>query len=334
MRKFALCIKSPMTYNAGSKAVIDATEISVDAGYFKLVYAYNVPLLMNNNWLKPLNKILNILLCIFASLRISKSNEYFIQWPSPGKSIKILFSTLIRRRVRFTILIHDLNDLRGILYPEDERIMYTLFSHAQTIIVHTDSMKNYLISKGVEKSKLRVLYTFDYITDDIVEERGYSKKVAFAGNLSKSTFLNKIKLQDTSIEFYCYGANYKNDNHSIVYKGKFSPNNVSQIEGSWGLVWDGDSTESCTGEFGDYLKYNSPHKVSLYIVAELPIIIWKEQALANYIVEKNIGITISSIDEIPEKLSMISEPMYMEMRENIKAEAEILRRGENLKRFL
>ena len=334
MKKFALCIKTPMTYNAGSKAVIDATNIAIDTGYEKMFYAFHIPILLKYRWLQPLNKLVNLLLCIYSSYRVSNSNMYFIQWPSPGKSTKILLKALIRKHAIIKILIHDLNDLRGIIYPEDEEIMYALFNAAETIIVHTDSMKNYLISKGVDANKLSVLYTFDYLTEDNVPERYLSKKVAFAGNLSKSTFLRSINYNDRDLFFYCYGANYSNNYSGIVYKGKFLPDNVSQIEGSWGLVWDGNSTNSCTGEFGEYLKYNSPHKVSLYIVAELPIIIWKEQALANYVVERNIGIVISSIAEIPDKLSEISEAMYIEMRNNIKKEANILKKGNNLKRFI
>ena len=231
-------------------------------------------------------------------------------------------------------MIHDLNDLRGMVYPEDIHIMYPLFNAAETIIVHSDSMKDYLILKGVAANKMRVLYTFDYLTDDIIVDRTFSRTVAFAGNLSKSKFLQDITIKENDYQLYCYGANYDGCNPGIVYKGKFSPNNVSKIEGSWGLVWDGTSTQVCTGEFGDYLKYNSPHKVSLYIVAELPIIIWKEQALAKYITDRNIGIAISSIEEIPYKLSNITETMYQEMIKNIKSEAALLKTGSHLKRFL
>lgn len=334
MKRYALCVRTPMTYNAGSKAVIDATDIAISAGYKKMYYACVIPVLSKYKWSKYLIKLINLILCCFSSLRISQSNIYFLQWPFPGKNAKILFRALISKRARIVILIHDLNDLRGMIYPEDMKIMYALFNAAESIIVHTDSMKEYLVSKGVDVEKLRVLYTFDYLTDDIVSDRTYSKIVTFAGNLSKSSFLGKVNIADNDVKLYCYGANY-NDNYSgIVYKGKFSPNDVSKIEGSWGLVWDGTSPDTCTGEFGDYLKYNSPHKVSLYIVAELPIIIWKDQALASYVKEHNLGITIASLDEIPEKLSRISESMYLEMKNNIKREAEVLKRGSHLKRFL
>ena len=52
---------------------------------------------------------------------------------------------------------------------------------------------------------------------------------------------------------------------NCTYKGKFSPENISFIEGNWGLVWDGDQLETCHGKLGEYLRINSSHKISLYI---------------------------------------------------------------------
>lgn len=334
MKKYALCVKAPMTYNAGSKAVIDATDIAISAGYKKMYYAYLVPLFAKYKFLQPLNKLINFLLCYYLSFRILSTNTYFVQWPSPGKSTKILFRSLIRKQPRIIMLIHDLNDLRGIIYPEDEVIMYAMFAAASTIIVHTESMRDYLVSKGVDPNIIQILYTFDYLTSDIPPERTFNKIVSYAGNLSKSVFLQDISVTDKDVLFYCYGANYSNNNSAIVYKGRFSPNNVSKIEGAWGLVWDGNSTKTCTGEFGNYLKYNSPHKVSLYIVAELPIIIWDQQALAKYIVDRNLGIVVSSIDDIPSKLSNISEEDYWQIRKNLKEEANLLKNGDHLRKFL
>ena len=50
------------------------------------------------------------------------------------------------------------------------------------------------------------------------------------------------------------------------------------MEGSFGLVWDGISVETCAGVYGEYLKVNNPHKTSLYLASGIPVIIWKEAA--------------------------------------------------------
>mgnify|MGYP007079152982 FL=1 len=57
---------------------------------------------------------------------------------------------------------------------------------------------------------------------------------------------------------------------------------IATAEGDFGLVWDGFSVDACTGNFGEYLKYNNPHKTSLYIRCELPVIIWDQAALSDF----------------------------------------------------
>ena len=160
--------------------------------------------------------------------------------------------------------------------------------------------------------------------------------VVYAGNLKKSTFLKSIP-DDIGITINCYGRAISRINEfskSIVYKTSFQPENVSILDGSWGLVWDGLSLDTCVGDFGDYLKYNSPHKLSLYIVSELPLIVWESSALSSYVKEKGIGITISSIKEIKERISIITDEEYDRILRNVKKESEILRSGGHLIAFL
>ena len=195
-------------------------------------------------------------------------------------------------------------------------------------------MKQQLIKQGVPDSKLSILTTFDYLTDDKFCRRTYSNNVVYAGNLKKSTFLQKIPRDCFGINFNCYGLPTGIIPEYLTYKGSFSPDNVSVIEGSWGLVWDGDSNTTCSGSYGEYLKINSPHKTSLYIVAGLPIIIWKYAALAQYVVRNNLGITIESLDDIPNAIANISNEAYQSMLMALEKEAEILKSGGHLIQIL
>ena len=60
--------------------------------------------------------------------------------------------------------------------------------------------------------------------------------------------------------------------------------------GSFGLVWDGMSSETCKGSFGEYLRINNPHKTSLYLASGIPVIIWSKAALAEFIEKNKCGI--------------------------------------------
>ncbi|UXZ08780.1 hypothetical protein F1B95_08005 [Clostridium perfringens] len=63
----------------------------------------------------------------------------------------------------------------------------------------------------------------------------------------------------------------------MIYKKSLSPKEiVEKIEGDFGLIWDGTSINICDGSFGEYTKFNTPHKLSMYIASEIPVIVWKE----------------------------------------------------------
>lgn len=76
------------------------------------------------------------------------------------------------------------------------------------------------------------------------------------------------------------------------------------------------STETCSGSYGKYLRINNPHKVSLYIAAGIPVVIWKEAALCSLIEENALGFGISSLDELEEALKS-HEHLYQSYRNNV-----------------
>ena len=69
-------------------------------------------------------------------------------------------------------------------------------------------------------------------------------KLVFAGNLEKSHFLRQLDRVDwdKNVYLFLYGSWSDNVviNDRIFYKGEFSPNNIEEVEGNWGLVWDGN----------------------------------------------------------------------------------------------
>ena len=106
---------------------------------------------------------------------------------------------------------------------------------------------------------------------------------------------------------------------------------VCDIDGSWGLVWDGDSIDTCSGLLGKYLRYNAPHKCSLYIAAHLPLIVWEESAMAPFVRENGIGICVKSIGEIKDRISKISDDEYTEMQRKLEILSKRLDSGEQMK---
>ena len=153
-----------------------------------------------------------------------------------------------------------------------------LFDVSDAIVVHNDVMKKKLEGIGVESSKMFSVGVMDYLRDEPLsceqsERISAGKPVIFAGNLSieKSSFEYKLPAG-----FRCnlYGSDYTGPtNEDICYKGVYDPMSLmDKMEGSFGLVWDGDSIDGCTGSYGNYLTFNNPHKIALYIASGIPVI--------------------------------------------------------------
>ena len=122
---------------------------------------------------------------------------------------------------------------------------------------------------------------------------------------------------------------------SVVIKG-FMPAEefIAKVEGDYGLVWDGDSLDACTGNFGEYLRYNSPHKLSFYIRAGLPVVVWREAALASIVEKEGIGLCIDSIRQLGERLAAITPEQRATMLRNVSRVSQKMSEGGFLRNAL
>ena len=109
---------------------------------------------------------------------------------------------------------------------------------------------------------------------------------------------------------------------------------IKNLTGKYGLVWDGDSIETCSGGKGEYLRINNPHKLSLYLAVGLPVIIWDEAAEADFVLRENVGFAVKSLYELSGKMSDISDYNYEIMKKNAETVGARLRNGEYLTRAL
>lgn len=318
-------------YHAGGKAKNDVCRILKTHGYHTLHTNFR------SNLLDRFNKIRNIKESIklnTINLFVKKGDKVLLQWPFYKiRNINRLYNLLSQKDIELTLLIHDIDILRNFRNSLQEDLLFAQLS--QKIIVHSERMRNFLIEKNIDERKIKILNTFDYLTNNSeAKERNFSTTIVYAGNLKKAQFIKDINPYTLNIRLYCYGAFFDGLNDKVTYKGCFSPDDVHAIEGSWGLVWDGDSIHSCTGDFGNYMRYNSPHKLSLYISAGIPIIIWKQAAMAKYVEEKHIGIAVESLEELKYLSEKISPSEYAAMVGNIKKEAEEITKGRHLASLL
>lgn len=175
---------------------------------------------------------------------------------------------------------------------------------------------------GVNMPVISPLRIFPYLLDmSKLKEKSFDYSVVFTGNFEKAEFVNNWLLLKRSYKIELLGINgdkldLKGD---AIYKGSFDADVVPfKVESSFGLVWDGDSVESCTGNYGNYLRYNSPHKLSLYLAIGIPVFIWREAGMAGFVEKNKVGFLIDSLSDIDKILADMTEEKYKEMQENIK----------------
>ncbi len=269
---------------------------------------------------------------------LSKSDVLFLQYPLPKFNIlqNKIFRRLRKKGVRMIALIHDMDWLRldatKLKTKLRIKVQKKALHYFDTIIVHNQSMKETL---GDTRTKIVCLGIFDYLCNETkFGKRGADLPVIIAGNLSpeKAGYVYRLP-QD--VTWNLYGPFYAAEHENINYKGAFPSEKLpSMMDGSFGLVWDGNTPDTCGGSWGNYLRYNNPYKTSLYLACGLPVIIWKEAALAPFVLENDCGITVGSLSEIRQKLSAMSKERYEELCENAERVGCMLRKGSFTKQAL
>ncbi len=254
--------------------------------------------------------------------------EWFIQRLRKQKSVKTVF------------LIHDLEALRGLQgqgYDAEEE--HHLDELSDAIICHNEIMRTLLIHKGIAPNKLFSLDLFDYKTTGLTEERKPTiGSVIVAGNLDpqKSVYVyNLHTIPD--VRFDLYGVRYQQDepHDNIHYHGAFNPEELpSVMEGAFGLVWDGTSVDTCEGNTGNYLRYNNPHKLSLYLASGIPVIVWKHAAVSDLVQRFGVGLCVSSLRELPNVLQNLSARDLQKMIHNAAWLSEKITSGAFLNRVM
>lgn len=322
--------------NAGSKARGDVEAILQGMGFtpFEHIEERRFPSKLR----KLCHKASPAYLRKLAHLRNFRGHRLILQYPFYYDAVTLrCLRRLVRQNVTI-LVVHDVDALRsfGCVAEADE--LATLRS-AACLIVHNDRMAEVLRARGVT-TPMVALGVFDYLLDDPLpaRERHLAPSIAFAGNLAKSRFLQADGFGDLPLDVHLYGVGFdaaKIPGGRIHYHGSFPPDRVPyEMDGSFGIVWDGDALVSCTGPFGQYMKFNNPHKLSLCIASGLPVITWREAAIAALIEREGIGFTVGSLTEIPARIAALSEEDYQSCQERLRPLQEQVCRGAFLPRAL
>ena len=337
MKQYRVCYISRNYYNlsgAGNKAKTDNEDTLDEMG------AVNLGLQRTIKNSKVIAFFLDLAGILRACILLQKDDVLFLQYP-----VKKYFSFLCHvahlKGAKTVSLIHDLGSFRRKKLTIQKEI--NRLSNSDYIIASNEKMKGWLEEHGLQKP-VGALGLFDYrsasrCSEEVTERE--QVKVVYAGALSmkKNSFLVELsKILNHWQLLVCgnkEGLQGLQNNPQITYQG-FVPSEefIKHIDADFGLVWDGNSLDGCSGEYGQYLKWNSPHKVSFYLRAGLPLIIWKEAAVAPIIEEAGAGITISSLEELDDRLANLTTEQKKEMKKQAVNLAQKLNKGSFLTKTL
>jgi hypothetical protein len=189
----------------------------------------------------------------------------------------------------------------------------------------------------VPKATIAQLQFFDFLATPVHKHRSKETRIIVAGDLNKMTFIQKLGPL-TQLSFSVYGAGYPVINTvpaNATFHGVFPPYDlVHLLQGAFGLVWYGPEIDSFAGNYGSYLTIITPHKLSLFIMAGIPVIVPATSASAILVKQYGIGCTIDRLSDIEQVISNISDAAYQEMVDNTRPLAVQLSKGQFLKRAL
>lgn len=330
---------------AGGKARIDVQKIAVKNGFSLLPLAFNNRNREKSSAIKKIQYHIETVKAWENMLRKCEANDnVLIQLPTMSHSV-LLWRVLAaneKKGVNFFAVVHDLESIR-LLSSSSYKMLsewrikkeeISIFPYFKKIIVHNQDMLRLMNTYyNIPDDRMCSIEIFDYIYKDIaVREKKAEADVIIAGNLREDKSGYIYSLPDTpSFSLYGIGFDEQYKKKNVFYNGVFSPDNLpANLSGRFGLVWDGPSADTCKGQTGEYLRYNNPHKTSLYLAAGIPVIIWSEAAMAKFVVENKCGITINSLFELEEKLMSISENEYSQLKENAKNIGKKIKSGDYL----
>ena len=323
--------------NAGNKARNDVEEIVKKEGYQPLIlsvddwYQMNI-LKAQRHKAKAFAQVLS---------QMNKGDILLIQFPMLHHSFFTtgLVKKAQKRGIKVYLLIHDLEVLRhanSTSLPLKYRIRMhlqegSLLKTADGIIAHNPVMKSVLVEKGIAEDKVISLEIFDYLIPNFQEKTIQTKDqpIIVAGNLAQEKAGYLYALPEAPV-YNLYGVGF-DESRALVnetYFGSFLPDELpAALKGGFGLVWDGDSADTCSGLFGEYLRYNNSHKASLYLASGFPLVVWKQSALSHFVLENGCGIAVESLHDLKKTIENLSDADYQILVEKSKYIGKKIRDG-------
>lgn len=268
----------------------------------------NVPIDVNSKFSKAMGVGWTLSAYLREAIAGANPQVVYIQYPAYSAVVMDHALKILRKKssAKIVLLVHDIESLRlSVDRPEFLTAEIRRFNSVDGLIVHNQAMADWLTDHGVTVP-MSQLQLFDYVNPQRLITDATSSNICFAGNLRKAQFLNDVPFKQLQVDVFGDGLTLTNS--QLIDHGSKSPDELPKfLTDRFGLIWDGNSADTCSGEYGEYLKYNSPHKASLYLSSGIPVIVWSQSALAPVVESLGVGFAVDSLADIEPMLNKLSD---------------------------
>lgn len=247
--------------------------------------------------------------------------------------------TLIRRLNNYKGLkkIFFMHDIEPLMFGGDDKIFskyINLYNQADLIILPSQKMADILYSKGLSVAKIVVQRMWDFpvsIDTSIIPQ--LKRVIHFIGDVNQPKFsFAKKWMYDTVKLAVTAKKDIWIEDRNIDCLGWFNNENLLanalRKYGGFGLLWTEDPICS------EYMKFNACSKLSTYLAAGLPVIVSKNIPESDTVLNKNLGVVVTSLDEAVHKIECITEEQYNQMVFQVASFGELIRGGYFTKKLL
>lgn len=325
MNKWVTVTMHGVGANAIQKANVDVGEIAMQMGY-KPLYIFRY-----DNSYESDEALISRIDGITAAVAPGDLILYLYPVLNGYRFEKMFIERLKSRGARFAISVMDTEQLR---YPEEmfeshEQLgkEYLLYNQAECLIVHWKPMADRLKELG-NTSKMITRGPFDYLmsADEVQLSNNLQRKLTLAGSFNKSPFLSSWGYQTELSAFGALHYNPENPEESFPLSPKVeymgSDNFLQRLpRDRFGLFWDEGFN------YQEYTRYNSPHKVALYLSLGIPVIAWEGAAVASFIKQQQLGFVVSSLNEIDDLLLNTSDEELWTLKNRVNHFSYLIRDG-------
>jgi hypothetical protein len=245
-------------------------------------------------------------------------------WNDPEFELA-LFRRLRLHNVTLIAFIHDLLGWMSPTYlPKIEQTLEELHLF-DAIISHSDAMTARIKATGDFSQPFISLDMFDYRHGiRVPDSQRFEKKVIYAGDLQK---INQILDEPLAFNLEVLSPNApETANPKVVYGGFYDQENVPiAMQGGFGLVWSAEDTPTFYAR--SYSLINNPFKASMYLSANLPIIVQDDVPLAKVVKEHHLGLVVGSFTDLNEQLEQLTEAECAEFASGAAKVGKLIRQG-------